>query len=313
MRAEMAEFVEGLRCPDDTASLRVDGESLSCPQCGRNYPRIGDRSFEILPSTAAKLPAETLNNRYAADYHRLFHASADSNKDAVAWGAPEVVSERWDLRRRRHVREVLAFLRMDEPSGKRTFCDFSAGAGHCTFEAARAYKTVFHSDLSADSLSYASKRAAALGLNNIVFIRSDYFAPPFRASVDHIVCLDTLIRGEWHEQRLLTSLRRALSPAGAAVVDFHNWWHNPLRRAGLLPQNFAENRSYAAAELPALLTEAGVSAFDIRPFFQELSTDRWPSRLLKRMIPPTRFLLRFSSPEPKFRLEPLRESITARG
>jgi len=79
-------------------------------------------------------------------------------------------------------------------------------------------------------------------------------------------------------------------------VDFHNWWHNPLRRLGVLPENFAENRSYAAGELPALLAAAGIDDFDLQPFIQELNADGWSASLLKRIIPPTRFLVRLRAP-----------------
>jgi len=290
----MSEFVEHLRCPDDAAGLQEGRDALVCSECGRNYPRIGDRIFEILPSSPAELPAETANTRYAAKYHTFFHEQPDPAKDAIAWGAPDVVGERWERVRRRHVAEVLAFLCKGNPSSAKSFCDFSAGAGYCTFEAAKDHRAVFHCDLAADSLLYGSRKATMLGRDNIIFIRADYFAPPFRGSVDHIVCLDTLIRGEWHEQRLLRSVQNALLPGGTAVVDFHNWWHNPLRRIGLLPENFAENRSYAAAELPGLLAAAGIDDFELQPFIQELSADAWGAHLLKRVIPPTRFLVRLT-------------------
>jgi len=251
----------------------------------------------MLPSKPTELPDETANTRYAANYKSFFDEPLNPDKAAIAWGAPDVVDERWARIRRRHATEVLAFLRQDNLTSMTSFCDFSAGAGYCTFAAAKNYKIVFHCDLSAASLLYACRKASFLGLENIVFLRADYFAPPFRSSCHHIVCLDTLIRGEWHEQRLLRSVRNALLPGGAAVVDFHNWWHNPLRRMGLLHENFAENRSYGASELRRLLTHTGVGDFDLRPFVQEIDADRGSARFLKWIIPATRFLVRFTSQE----------------
>src|SRR5262249_47574822 len=142
---------------------------------------------------------------------------------------------------------------------REVFCDLSAGAGHTTFAAAREFRLVFHCDLSVAAVRYASAAAKRTGVNNLVVVRADYFRPPFRDSVQRMTCLDSLIRGPWHELRLLASIRQALAPSGAAVVDFHNWWHNPLRRMGLLPQNFGENRSYTRREVLSLLAQAGIT------------------------------------------------------
>ena len=78
----------------------------------------------------------------------------------------------------------------------------------------------------------------------MIFLRVDYLKLPFSQALDYVICLDTLIRGRDHERGLLASIRDALKPGGHAVLDFHNWWHNPLRRLGLLPQNFGGNTSY---------------------------------------------------------------------
>lgn len=121
----------------------------------------------------------------------------------------------------------------------------------------------------------------------------DYLRPPFRETLNRVICLDSLIRGEAHETRLLRTIQGALRPDGAAVVDFHNWWHNPIRRLGLLRNNFGLNRSYALNEVRQLLNEAGVVAPRYVPFHQETSSYPWLRGLLQRVLPPTRFVYRF--------------------
>jgi SAM-dependent methyltransferase len=308
MATDFAEFSKYLRCPDDGAELRVAGASLNCLRCGRSFPRVGDRIIEMLPSEAAQLPAEVVNSRYGTDYRRFFHTPVQPDHDALAWGAAEVVDKRWENARLHHAQQVMAFLRKGDSSNSKTFCDFSGGAGYCTFAAAKEYPIVFHCDLSGGSLVYAGRKAAALGLKNIFFVRADYFAPPFRASVSQVVCLDTLIQGKWHEERLLATVRGALIHGGAAVADFHNWWHNPLRRIGLLPQNFPKEGSYTAAGLESLLASAGINDFQLQPFVQEITTNGRAARLMKRITPATRFLVRFSGAK----LQPRRESFTHR-
>ena len=101
---------------------------------------------------------------------------------------------------------------------------------------------MFHCDLSTQSLLHTAAKAREQGILNIAFLRIDYFQPPFRRSLDRLICLDTLIRAPFHELTLLRGIAASLAPRGRAVIDSHNYWHNPLRRMGWLPENFIENR-----------------------------------------------------------------------
>jgi len=174
-------------------------------------------------------------------------------------------------------------------------CDISAGAGYYTFSYAHSFRLVFHCDLSVQNLNYSRRKARSLGIQNIFFLRADYFALPFQQSLDRILCTDTLIRGEEHDRMLLSVIARSLKPSGCAVIDLHNWWHNPLRRLGVLPENFFQNRSYSNREARILLKLAGVHRYEVFSFHQEFESGRieWP--LLAQFLPATRFLFRFGS------------------
>ena len=76
------------------------------------------------------------------------------------------------------------------------------------------------------------------------------------------------------------------------MVDFHNWWHNPVRRLGLLRQNFGQNRSYTLKEVRDLMAEAGVGKFEVRRFVQEVDTGTVGGRMVGALIPATRFVVR---------------------
>jgi hypothetical protein len=93
---------------------------------------------------------------------------------------------------------------------------------------------------------------------------------------------------------LLRSIQRVLMTGGAAVVDFHNWWHNPLRRLGLLPDNFSGNKSYTQRELKRLLAISGIGPFQTQPFVQEVDPRGRSGRVLARLIPPTRMMVRLA-------------------
>src|SRR2546429_4996904 len=72
-------------------------------------------------------------------------------------------------------------LRRDEARFEdRILGDVSAGVGDYTLSYARHFKWVLHCDLSIDALRYALARSRRMGLQNVFFLRVDYFALPFR-------------------------------------------------------------------------------------------------------------------------------------
>jgi len=298
-----------LNCPDDHAILQLEQAAFHCPCCSRCFPIVADNFVELLPKNPAVLPAE-FKREYLEGYLREFHrpfvfiedlgiseaAKLEKNTRArndVLFHA-QVAAPAWVQKRSREVKRVLPLLARESSSPK-ILCDFSAGPGDYTLAYASQFSVVLHCDLSVDSLAYAVRKSAQRKLENVLFLRIDYFSPPFQNSLDQIICLDTLIRGKPHETALLRAIQQSLTPQGFAIVDFHNWWHNPLRRLGLLPQNFGKNQSYDRRTAEGLLCETGVAEFEYFPFFQEFDHANLSSRLLSMIVPPTRFIYRFSS------------------
>jgi len=296
MPPDLRQIARYLCCPDDRVSLVPAPGGLDCPRCGRSFALQPQNVIELLPLKPASIAPADVSPRYLEGYLHEFAKPLELREDAQAWGAPEGLPPKAVHLRKRQAREVLHLLQGGQSDIPEAFCDLSAGAGHCTFEAAKEYPLVFHCDLSADSIAYASTKADRLGVANIVFVRSDYLQLPFWNAMQHLICLDTLIRGAWHEVQLLTSLRLALAPGGRAAVDFHNWWHNPLRRMGLFRNNFAGNRSYVRAELQTLLANAGIQQFQVNRFVQEVDPAQRGGKILSRLVPPTRFLVCLSKP-----------------
>lgn len=281
-----------LFCPDDGARLCCSRTSIECPACARRFAVSEDGVVDLLPLRRRKI-ADSRNALYWYEYTQEFNRPYRPNPKAIAWGAPEVWDSSWVLRRLRQVRAVKPLVADWKFSKSQWFCDITAGAGNYTISYASAFRGVLHCDLSVANLSYAARRAKRLGARNIFFLRIDYFSPPFTHSLDRVACFDTLIRGEQHEIALLETIHSSLKPHGHAVVDFHNWWHNPLRRLGLLPQNFGENRSYSRKEAESLLQQAGISEFEFFPFHQEFNPGGRGERVLSHLVAPTRLLYRF--------------------
>ncbi len=282
-----------LFCPEDGTQLECVASRIECGACGRCFVISADSVIDLRPlCPAGRVVPE--NTPYWRGYLQEFRRPYTPNRHVNAWGAPEASDTRWLRKRLRQVVAVRPLIADANLSRTQVLCDLSAGAGNYTFSYASLFRAVVHCDLSVDNLSYAAQKANRLGIRNMFFLRIDYFSPPFQSSLDRVICFDTLIRGESHDAALLDCIRRTLKSEGQAVVDFHNWWHNPVRRLGLLPQNFGENRSYRRPSAAHLLRKTGIVDFDFFPFHQEFDHGAKLHNLLAFALPPTRILYRFT-------------------
>jgi ubiquinone/menaquinone biosynthesis C-methylase UbiE len=297
-----------LCCPDDAGSLGLLGAHLGCERCGRDFPLYGEDFAELLPRAPVQLPG-SINEDYRNAYLSLFEQQFKADGTGLAWGAEESTTDSWMRKRRRQVRTIGPLVTEGIDSDLAVLCDIAAGAGHYTFAYKDHFRLVLHCDLSIENLNYCRRKAKEQQVQNIFFLRIDYFQPPFRHSLDRILCLDTLIRGEEHDSMLLKSISRCLKPDGTAVVDFHNWWHNPLRRLGILPENFRSNRSYAQAETMKLLRNADFREATLFPFVQEFEPGSKLEKISSTVLPPTRLVYRIRSKPVTPRQRPSSEPI----
>lgn len=277
-----------LCCPDDGGALRLYPDRMVCGACGREFVVDGDL-VSLVASAASPVGG-------AGPYRRFYLAARQESEEAPApvtgWRIPPMGPAYLFERKRRQVESARRLL--EEGCDTRDLvCDFSAGPGYYTLAYARSWRRVIHCDLCVNSIHAARAAARRQGLDNILFVRMDYLRPPFRGSLPRILCLDTLARGQEHERALLRSIAAALDTDGVAVIDFHNWWHNPLRRLGLLPNNFGKNRSYRRRELAGVLSDADIPRYECFPFHQEVDPGSRFAGLLTHVLPPTRWMFRF--------------------
>ena len=275
-----------LRCPDDGGVLRLHPDRLVCTVCHREFPARDNYVSLVASSLFAGDGGSLYDQAYRAE-----RSGEESGRASLHWAMPEAGADRAVRFKQRQVDRVGALLAAG--NGAALVADFSAGPGYYTRQYARSWKSVIHGDLCEASLFEARARATQDGLDNILYVRMDYLRPPFHQTLPRVICLDSLIRGRAHERQLLRSILGALATGGLAVVDFHNWWHNPLRRLGWLPDNFTGNRSYSRRELRILLAEAGVGRYECLPFHQEIDPhSRW-APLAALGLPATRWMVRF--------------------
>lgn len=289
MPASFEELEGILTCPDDRHTLARFGAGFHCPACRRSF-EAREGLLELLPSRPAPVP-DSVSENYRRGYREAFHQPFVRDH-ALAWGARETMPPAWRQKRERQVRWVAPLVALGCDPRSTLLADISSGAGYYTFAYAAQFRTVLHCDLSVDNLNYSISRARRLAIENILFLRIDYFQPPFCASLPRVLCLDTLIYGDEHERQLLAGILGCLSADGRAVVDFHNWNHNPLRRLGLLRDNFVQCRSYTKSEVRKLLADSAVAGAECFPFHQEFDPGSLSARLLSGLIPPVRFVYR---------------------
>jgi ubiquinone/menaquinone biosynthesis C-methylase UbiE/uncharacterized protein YbaR (Trm112 family) len=281
-----------LACPDDGADLTYRDNVLSCNDCRRTFSIMDKGFIEMLPSQprtcASRLPKELA---YFEEYRKCYEESFRWMQYPIAWGiidgedlaslsavdegpassrfrsnAFQSVRYRSFIKyRSRQIKYVTQLIR----GGNEVACDISGGAGNYTLQLAKLFKTIIHCDLDVENLNYVYRRLARLSVDNVYLVRSDYFYPPFRRGViDAVLCMDTLIRGPYHDKELLSNLLYITKAGGYIYCDFHNPWHNPANI--ILKRGFSsQNQSYSLRELKMLLKRLNVDHYKIFPFVQE--------------------------------------------
>jgi SAM-dependent methyltransferase len=265
-------------------------EAARCQECGQRYARPSPEVVEIV----SRRPHERLRGVSAEFWEGYTTARAAPlalTPSSSPWGASATAPPEW-VRLRHLYSDRVVSLVLSLLDGRRSVVvDISAGAGYVSLELASKGVPTIHADLDPSSIAYAHNWVTATGsVHPLLAVRSDYFAVPLRRSADFIIATDTLIRGVAHELAVLRAIREGLAPDGLAVVDFHNWFHNPLRRMGLMPNNLQGNRSYARGEVRRLVEAAGLEIVAEHCYRQE-EDQPGLRHAIAGLVPATRFLL----------------------
>ena len=275
----LEENLELFQCPNDSSPLEYDPhDSLSCPKCRSVFPIHAPNFVELVPRTQFS-PAKAATNEHEKSffdgYRRLFGERFSFRPEAMAWGSEERIGARNSGRKRKEVEQIVSAVN----AAGRIVCDISGGAGWFTSTLAPEAKLIVHCDLSCDNLNYAHNKFKN---GNILFVRMDFFSPPFRDnSFDITVCTDTLIYGDLMVSALLSSIYRSLRAGGSGVVDFYNRKHrNPFHRPYMI--------GYTRGEVESILRQLGIPIRSFDGFFQD-----WEGSL-RWIIPPTRHIVTIS-------------------
>jgi SAM-dependent methyltransferase len=277
------QIVHYFRCPDDGGRLHPGRDWLRCEVCGREFPRLGDRVFEL--KTLAPKP---VNSSAQAGYEAFHAAELTLHGQPPGWGdfGDANPGKREFVRRER---AAIAALLGDRAEG--VLVDVSGGVGNYSSFLADRARTVIHCELHVPSFAQASRDHAQL--QNMFFARSEYLALPLAdSSVDGAICTDTLIRGVEHERALLAEIRRVLKPDGRAVVDFQHHRFKRIQKRSPLAKCYELNDFLPLVAESGLVVERvqGIGFVPTRAVPRE-----WAYGLLDKLsqlfVSPSRYLL----------------------
>lgn len=272
-------------CPDCRNDLVKSRNALQCDHCNRAFAIYDDICLDILPSTTSvRHCTSELEEKSFETYSRLFNEPFTWKANPIPWGLNVPDTYKYKLLKHRHkvhscVPEAIGLL-----------CDISTGSGRFSWEVTGRANASILCDLSVDSVVFLSKRVRQENKQNVLIVRCDYLRHPFKANViDCLLCNDTLIYGYEHEQRLLKNINEVLKKEGVAILDFSNkfhrgFWHKPY------------TVGYSRNEMKKMLMRNGFLTHKCMPVYNELredlNNDSVASRILKMLLPPTRFVCR---------------------
>ena len=276
-----------LGCPNDANSLSISNKKLFCNFCKHEFRIIDENIIELLPKTSFEIDTENNTTKsyseYYLDLQKLGHSS-DSKKRL--WGTKtKTVPEGF-------VDTLRNFIFNN--SENKTVCDVGAGSGDYSLLLAKNSKYVFHCDLDLEAIMFAQKTAKKRGLNNILFIRCDYFSLPFQdESLPSMTCIDILLRGHEHDTKLLTEISKKLQVNGTAILDFHS------KERMKINKNLEIGGCYSKNEISSVLSKfnfkiMSISGMGFAPTFNKLPKFLYTltNLSLKIIFPPARWIVK---------------------
>lgn len=287
------DIVEKLRCPDCGSKLRFNIKRVDCVHCQKHFP-YNDNYIDLMPSRPLQLRHVYSNRAFEKYYLRAFLTKGwVGYKNPTAWGRLEESSRGYRV----FVREEEKFIRslyMKKSGAKiEYFCDLSGGAGYYTFQASRHCKCVFHCDINQEFLEYCHGKARKKKINNIIFVRADYFSLPFENNLlDVVVSNDSLIYYGWkNDRKVIEGVVKKLTTNGHFIFDLHHKkWYAPDRKIYEYSKMGAEKltkglkstktRIYPFGRLPTL-TIRNQSFFEISNLFFWMPAIRYVCDLVK--------------------------------
>ena len=189
-----------------------------------NFYKVYDDNFiEILPKVWYNITVWSKwlkdNDFYKIQLWKNIDLTIKSNE---AWWIFEKMP-RWTRNFVKYEIEYLKKVIIKFPF-KKVAIDIAWWCGTYTFELAKIYDLVIHCDLWDKSINYAYHKAKELWINNILFIRCDYFNLPIQKNIaDLIISIDSFDYYSVNDDiKILKDCQKILNNNWIIFCDLHN-------------------------------------------------------------------------------------------
>ena len=215
------DIVELLFCPDDKSQIILHDNELICTKCERKFS-IDENIIDMRPKSKTNIKNDEEKLTYSDYYESLFQ-DGDPGKAGTFGLSSKSISEGF-------VTETLNQLENFFTSNL-TVCDVGAATGDYSVFLAKKCKLMIHCDLDINGLLISQKKAIREKVDNILFLRCDYFQIPFRnETIDLAYSIDVVERGMVHDQKILKEISRIIKSKGTLIFDYHTKERTKLTR-----------------------------------------------------------------------------------
>lgn len=222
-------YLEVLKCPNTHEDLSIEWRSLVNKWKSFKY-KIYDGNFvELLSDMPYNVNIKSSrikdNSFYINQINQWINLSIDVSD---AWGKIENLPlwHRFFIKK-----EMELIYEQTKNKRKHIAIDISAWVWTYTFELAKQYDLVIHFDLRDKSLVYAYNKSKELWIDNILFVRWDWFNLPFQKNIaDLIISIDSFIYyGIKDDIKVIDDMYSLLNDKWIIFADFHHskpFFHN---------------------------------------------------------------------------------------
>lgn len=216
-------YIDLLKCPNSWEDLYISWNFLVSKSWSYKYPLLDENFVELLPNRPYNVHIESSRVSDNNFYHQQLKSPIDLSilTDNAWWiiNNLSVWHKKFVIYELDHIKKIAKWLK------NRKICiDISWWCGTHTFELAKNFDLVIHFDLWDQSLNYAYHQAKKLWIDNILFVRWDFFNLPFKNCIaDMIISIDTFIYyGVKDDIKVLENCQNIITQEGIVMADFHH-------------------------------------------------------------------------------------------
>lgn len=169
---DIEKAVSFLACPNDEGNLNLSNDLLTCNTCGDKFKILDDDTIDLTPKHKLNWISLKPLEGYLKDYTNLTkERSEDISEESYQALELDTRLQGYLLENQKEMLRII---------DNNVLCDVGAGVGDHSLEFSKKSSLVFHCDLDMGIIKIAKKKAKDLGLDNILFVRSDYLTLPFK-------------------------------------------------------------------------------------------------------------------------------------